>query len=51
MQATELNTAAVSALTDDVQAKQAEQATDNLVELGSLELAMVGGGSGAVSFY
>lgn len=51
MQATELNIAAVSSLNDEALAKQSEQSTDNLVELGSLELAMVGGGSGAVSFF
>ncbi|HRK56111.1 MAG TPA: hypothetical protein PLQ67_01150 [Burkholderiaceae bacterium] len=51
MQANELNTTALSTLAHEAQAQQTQQGNDNLVELSSLELAMVGGGSGAVSFY
>lgn len=47
MQTTELNTAAAQI---ETQAQAAEQ-TSQLVELNVLELALVGGGSGAVSFY
>lgn len=50
MQANEINATALSTLAE-AQTQQTQQGTDNLVELGSLELAMVGGGSGAVSFY
>lgn len=52
MQATQLDTAAlVSAVAAEAQVTQPEQGSQLITELGALELALVGGGSGAVSFY
>ncbi len=50
MQATQLDTP-LAAAHQEVQATQPEHTSQAIIELGSLELALVGGGSGAVSFY